>query len=290
MEEKKRKPLWLKLLISLLSSVLSLALLFGGFCVFAKVKYDINVFETFSQLSQISKEINAEDKFLNMFSVDDMSSAQTTVNHSIPNLITYSETDGYSISSEISGTMSEDICLTSKQVGAVLNLILESQENSGITIAGKSFSLNLIQIAFSDIKENSVEFNAVVKIDISSIKESMNFFPANWIAGYIPNNIYISSTLIIYKNETAFDYTLESQRLTINNLDEKGTESLLKTINTFIKFASVEDLNNSLGGSFANAMIGNSETNGFAYSLRDFGATDFDFEKIGDEIYFVIKK
>lgn len=83
---------------------------------------------------------------------------------------------------------------------------------------------------------------------------------------------------------------MESQRLTINNLDEKGTESLLKTINTFIKFASVEDLNNSLGGSFANAMIGNSETNGFAYSLRDLGATDFDFEKIGDEIYFVIKK
>ena len=36
-------------------------------------------------------------------------------------------------------------------------------------------------------------------------------------------------------------------------------------------------------------MIGNSETNGFAYSLRDFGATDFDFEKIGDKIYFVIK-
>ena len=54
--------------------------------------------------------------------------------------------------------------------------------------------------------------------------------------------------------------------------------------------ATVEDLNNSLGGSFANAMIGNSETNGFAYSLRDFGATDFDFEKIGDKIYFVIKK
>ena len=61
--------------------------------------------------------------------------------------------------------------------------------------------------------------------------------------------------------------------------------------NTFDgRCATVEDLNNSLGGSFANAMIGNSETNGFAYSLRDFGATDFDFEKIGDKIYFVIKK
>lgn len=290
MEEKKRKPLWLKLLISLLSSVLSLALLFGGFCVFAKVKYGINVFETFSQLSQISKEINAEDKFLNMFSVDDMSSAQTTVNHSIPNLITYSETDGYSISSEISGTMSEDICLTSKQVGAVLNLILESQENSGITIAGKSFSLNLIQIAFSDIKENSVEFNAVVKIDISSIKESMNFFPANWIAKHIPSNLYLSSTVIINKAETPFTYNVQSKGLTVNNLDEKGTASFFKTINTFISFGSLEDINNSIGGTFANAMIGNEENTGFAYSLKDVGATDFTFQNIDETNMFIIQK
>lgn len=286
----RRKPWWAKLLISLASTILSIVLIVGGICVFVKVKYDINIFDTISQVGQIAKEIDVEEKFNNLFFEEDMATAKTSINEVIPNLIEYSETDGYSLSSSVSETMSSDLKLTGKQVGALLNMLIKNQGNSSFNIAGKEFNFELVQIEFDNLQEKSVEFNAVVKLDISSIKESMNFFPANWIAGYIPNNIYISSTLIIHKNETAFDYTLESQRLTINNLDEKGTESLLKTINTFIKFASVEDLNNSLGGSFANAMIGNSETNGFAYSLRDFGATDFDFEKIGDKIYFVIKK
>lgn len=286
----RRKPWWAKLLISLASTILSIVLIVGGICVFVKVKYDINIFDTISQVGQIAKEIDVEEKFNNLFFEEDMATAKTSINEVIPNLIEYSETDGYSLSSSVSETMSSDLKLTGKQVGALLNMLIKNQGNSSFNIAGKEFNFELVQIGFDNLQEKSVEFNAVVKLDISSIKESMNFFPANWIAGYIPNNIYISSTLIIYKNETAFDYTLESQGLTINNLDEKGTESLLKTINTFIKFASVEDLNNSLGGSFANAMIGNSETNGFAYSLRDFGATDFDFEKIGDKIYFVIKK
>ncbi len=286
----RRKPWWAKLLISLASTILSIVLIVGGICVFVKVKYDINIFDTISQVGQIAKEIDVEEKFNNLFFEEDMATAKTSINEVIPNLIEYSETDGYSLSSSVSETMSSDLKLTGKQVGALLNMLIKNQGNSSFNIAGKEFNFELVQIEFDNLQEKSVEFNAVVKLDISSIKESMNFFPANWIAGYIPNNIYISSTLIIHKNETAFDYTLESQRLTINNLDEKGTESLLKTINTFIKFASVEDLNNSLGGSFANAMIGNSETNGFAYSLRDFGATDFDFEKNGDKIYFVIKK
>ncbi|MGN1201290.1 MAG: hypothetical protein ACI4R8_03445 [Candidatus Caccovivens sp.] len=286
---EKRKPWWVKLLISLASTILSVVLIIGGLCVFVKVKYDINIFETISQVGQIAKEIDAEERFSNLFFEEDMATAKTSINEVIPNLIEYSETDGYSLSSSVSGTMSSDLKLTGKQVGALLNMLIKNQGKMGFNIAGKEFNFDLIQIKFDNLQEKSVEFNVVVKLDISSIKESMNFFPANWIAGYIPSNIYISSTLIIHKNETAFDYTLESKSLTINNLDEKGTESLLKTINTFIKFATVEDLNNSLGGNFANAMIGNSETNGFAYSLKDLGATDFDFEKIGDEIYFVVK-
>lgn len=290
MAEKKKKPWWLKLIISLLSTILSIALLFGGLCVFAKVKYDINVFDTFSQIGQLAKEINPEEKFLNMFSTEDMASAQTAVNNVVPGLIEYSETDGYSMSSTISGTMSGDLSLTDKQVGAILNMLIENQGNTEMNIAGKNFSFSLIQIAFDNVQEKSVEFNAVVKLDISSIKESMNFFPANWLARYIPSNIYLSSTVVINKGETEFSYSIESKGLTINNLDEKGTASLLKTINTFIKFASVEELNNSLGGSFANAMIGNAENAGFAYSLKGLGATDFTFENLGGTNLFIVKK
>ena len=76
----------------------------------------------------------------------------------------------------------------------------------------------------------------------------------------------------------------------VNNLDEKGTASFFKTINTFISFGSLEDINNSIGGTFANAMIGNEENTGFAYSLKDVGATDFTFQNIDETNMFIIQK
>ena len=40
---------------------------------------------------------------------------------------------------------------------------------------------------------------------------------------------------------------------------------------------------------FVNTLIGNSENNGLAYSLRDCGATDYDFSVVDNINYFVIK-
>lgn len=286
---KKRKPLWLKLIISLISAVLSIALVFAGIWAFIKIKYDINIINTFSQVKQLTKEVSPAERFDNMFKEEDMASAKTTINSVIPNLITYSENDGYEMSSSVSGEMAENLKLTDKQIGAVLNMLIKKQNNSFINVSGKELNFDLIQIKFSNMQEKSVEFNTVIKLDITSIKNSMNFFPANIIAKRIPNNIYISSTLIIHKGENPFDYSLESKSLSLNNLNEQNTASFLKTLNILVKFGNVEQLNNTIGGSFANAMIGNLETNGFAYSLKGLGAMDFEFEQETNK-FVVVKK
>lgn len=71
---------------------------------------------------------------------------------------------------------------------------------------------------------------------------------------------------------------------------KKALQVFFKTINTFISFGSLEDINNSIGGTFANAMIGNEENTGFAYSLKDVGATDFTFQNIDEANMFIIQK
>lgn len=120
----------------------------------------------------------------------------------------------------------------------------------------------------------------------------MKSFPLNWISKYIPDDLYISSVVTITKGED-FAYTTASKSLAINNLTEASTASLLKTINTFVSFGSVEELNNTIGGSFVNALIGKSDANGFAYSLYSTTpkmASDFSFQTLDNVDYFKISK
>lgn len=138
----RRKPWWAKLLISLASTILSIVLIVGGICVFVKVKYDINIFDTISQVGQIAKEIDVEEKFNNLFFEEDMATAKTSINEVIPNLIEYSETDGYSLSSPVSETMSSDLKLTGKQVGALLNMLIKIREIVALILLAKNLILS----------------------------------------------------------------------------------------------------------------------------------------------------
>lgn len=290
MSEKRKSPWWIKLITSLVSVIFSFVLIVGAVCVFVKIKYDVNIFETGSQLITLTKQVDENKKYTNMFVDSNMEDASTAINLIVPNFITYSESDGYKINDSASGLMSDELRLTDKQVGALINTLLKNQEVGGFKIMGKEMSFQLIQISFNNILSTSVELNSVVKVDFSSIKENMTSFPLNIINKYIPNGLYFSSTIIINKGENPFEYTITSKSLEINNLSSASTTSLLKTINTFINVGNAEELNLTIGGSFANAIIGNSEVNGFAYSLRDFGATDYAFEIKDDTNYFVIKK
>ena len=46
----------------------------------------------------------------------------------------------------------------------------------------------------------------------------------------------------------------------------------------------MQKLNKMIAGSFADAMLGTEEVNGFVYSLKSAGATDFNFVKVDDNI------
>lgn len=290
--EKAKKPWWAKLLLSILIIILVVVLAAGGACIFVKVKYDVSVFETIGQVHALQGEVDEDTLFSNKFSEDDKSSAQTTVNAQVDGLIEGNSETGYQIASTLpaGAEVKAAIKLTDKQLGAIAKILI-GNEGLEVSLAGTKINAELIQVEFSNIEMSSADINFVIKADVTSLKDEMKDFPLSWVKRFVPSTLYISSTVSVLKGESAFKYTVESVGMTVNNLTNEQTTGLFKTLNLIAKTGTAEELNLQLGSEFVNALIGNEQNpNGFAYSLKDLGATDYDFVSDGENNYFVIKK
>lgn len=289
MKERKRKPWWARFLLWILGIVITTGLSFGGACIFLKVKYDISVFATISQIKTLNQTVNEEKRFDNIITEEDKASAQASINAQLENLITHSAEDGYKMSSAV--PMKDTLKLTDKQVGALLKIILESSNSPKVTIGGNELGFDILQVKFSEVETNvKSDVNIVAKIDASSLKEKFSSFPLNIIGKRIPSTLYVSATVTIQKGESPFTYTLTGKSLEINNLDAKQTESFIKTIDTFLKCGDAKTLCESVAKPFVDGLIGTEENKGFALTLKGVGATDFNFETTDGVNYFVVEK
>lgn len=212
MKERKRKPWWARFLLWILGIVITTGLSFGGACIFLKVKYDINVFATISQIKTLNQTVNEEKKFDNIITEEDKASAQASINAQLENLITYSAEDGYKMSSAV--PMKDTLKLTDKQVGALLKIILESSNSPKVNIGGNELGFDILQVKFSEIETNvKSDVNIVAKIDASSLKEKFSSFPLNIIGKRIPSTLYVSATVTIQKGEAHLPILLQVKAL-----------------------------------------------------------------------------
>lgn len=289
---KARKPFLLRFLIWIFSIVFTLALILGVGCLVAKYKYGVDVFSTISQVKTLNEAVD-ETKYDAKFSDSDMQEAQVVVNAKMKGLISYSEEDGYKVSEKgigIESRISADLYISDKQLGAIINnLINQNEEGMTLDVSGNKLQIYFIQLKFLEVRENEADINIVVKVDVRELKQKMNSFPTNIIAKRIPDYLYISSTSTIKKGENAFEYEVLSKDIEINNLNSENTKSFLNTLNLVFKFGTSDDFNLMIAKPFANALIGNSENNGFAYSLRDLGVKDYDFATVDEINYYVLK-
>ena len=292
---KKRKPIWLRILIWVLSSILSLTALVGVGCGILYFKFQINVFAVINQVKVLNQEVNINNLAPNSYSLDDLANAKDITDANLAGLISYSVEDGYSITPEnVNNAMTGELKFSDKQIGAIINNFIENQEELNVEI-GKTINLKehgfkIVEISFSNITETTADFRLVMKFNLTQLKEKhMNSFPINWVKNFTPETIYISATSTITKNNGAFNYSTEGKSLTINNLSEKDTASFLNTANLLFKLGSTKDFANTICGSFINLLIGNEETSGLTYSLKSAGATDFAFESDASGNYYVIK-
>lgn len=279
-----------KLIFSIIGIVGFIAIIVVAGYIFVRTTYDIDLFNTVGQLRTLNQKVDESTLCPNAFTNNDMADARTAINSSVANMITYTEEEGYKINlNGVTSPMIKDITLTDKQVGALSNLIVQQELGGKITINEKDCSLSVLQVTFSDIDNGSVIFNTTVKIDITPLKKDMTSFPYNYVSGYIPDYLYVSSTVNVLKETTAFTYTVSHNNITLNNLSDEDTEDLFHTLDTVAKIGSAKDLNESIGNIVMNTLIGDKDHSGIAYALKAIGATDYNFIQKSEINYFVIK-
>lgn len=287
--ERARKPLWVKILSFIIGIVFWIGVIFAGIWAFVYFKYDINLITTYKQLRILNEKVDEEKHYTNRFDETDMVGAMTSVNAQIENMITYDETDGYKVNTDITGIVAGEIKLTDKQMGAIIDNILKNSADGATAQVGNiKLDIQLIQVQFSNVEDGSADVNVVVRLDLKPIKEKMTRFPTKLFKNRLPESLYFSSTVRVVKGENPFEYTIESKSMSINNLNEKQTEQFLTVINMVLKVGKTKELNEQIAKPLIDGMIGTNDNKGFAYSLKSVGAKDYTFTVDGEQIYFVV--
>lgn len=283
------------LIITLVVIVAILGVVIIGGYVYVRTTYGIDLFRTAGQLKTLSQDVDESALCPNAYGEQDFVTMKSEIDKRFSGLIVYEKGkgyNGYSVNFDaLNGkVMTDMISLTEKQVGAVAQTVFFGQTAGKLKIGGKDVSVTVVQIDFSEIAANgSADFNVVAKIDLTPFKADMGGFPYKYFKKYIPDNLYVSSTVRVDKTEEdGFSYKVSHKSVTLNNLSGDDTADLFNTLNAVLKIGTAENLNMQVGETAVNALIGTEKSNGFAYSLKAIGATAFKFETASDAERFIV--
>ena len=283
------------LIITLVVIVAILGVVIIGGYIYVRTTYGIDLFRTAGQLKTLTQAVDETALCPNAYGEEDFAAMKSAVNDKIDGLIVYEEGkgfNGYSVNfGSLAGkSMSGTIFLTEKHVGAIAQTVFFGQTGGKIKIGEKEVSVTVMQVDFSEIAANgSADFNVVAKIDLTPFKADMGGFPYKYFKKYIPDNLYVSSTVRVDKTEEdGFAYTVTHKSLTLNNLSADDTADLFDTLNAVLKIGTAENLNMQVGETAVNALIGTKDAIGFAYSMKAIGAKSFDFGTFSDIDLFIV--
>ena len=284
-----------KLIISLVVIVAILGVAVIGGYIYVRTTYGIDLFRTAGQLKTLTQEVDEPTLCPNAYGDKDFADMKTEVNKRLDGLISYEEGkgyNGYSVNFAVLAGKSMDdmISLTEKQVGAIAQTVFYEQTGGKIKLGEKEVSVTVVQVDFSEFADNgSADFNVVAKLDLTPFKADMGGFPYKYFKKYIPDNLYVSSTVRVDKTEEdGFAYTVTHKSLTLNNLSADDTADLFDTLNAVLKIGTAENLNMQVGSMAVNALIGTKDAIGFAYSMKAIGAKSFDFGTVSDIDLFIV--
>lgn len=283
------------LIISLVVIVAILGVAVIGGYIYVRSTYGIDLFRTAGQLKTLSQDVDESALCPNAYGEQDFVTMKSEIDKRFPGLVVYENGKGYNgysvnFASLAGKSMTDPIFLTEKHVGATAQTVFYEQTGGKIKIGEKEVSVTVMQVDFSEIAANgSADFNVVAKIDLTPFKADMGGFPYKYFKKYIPDNLYVSSTVRVDKTEEdGFAYTVMHKSLTLNNLSADDTADLFDTLNAVLKIGTAENLNKQVGETAVNALIGTKDAIGFAYSMKAIGAKSFDFGTFSDIDLFVV--
>lgn len=268
-----------KLIITIITLVVVIIAGAVGTYIYVKNTYDIDLINTVLQLKKISDPVDEKKLITNPYSNEDKERAHEIINNSVNGFIGSDKINFDKLLTE----MKTVIKLDDKQLACLAQEVIDQEMEGKITIGEQDIPLVLKQIDISNVNnEGNADFNTIVKLDISSFKTNMNNFPLSMLKKYVPDYLYISSTVWVEKNKenevvVPFAYSTTSTSFTINTLTDKETTELFKTLDAVIKIGTADNLNNQIGNAILGSLIGSEEQNGLAYSLKQYGAKDYRF-------------
>ena len=281
-----------KLIITIITLVVVIIAGAVGTYIYVKNTYDIDLINTVLQLKKISDPVDEKKLITNPYSSEDKERAHEIINNSVNGFIGSDKINFDKLLTE----MKTVIKLDDKQLACLAQEVIDQEMKGKITIGEQDIPLSLMQIDISNVNnEGNADFNTIVKLDISSFKTNMNNFPLSMLKKYVPDYLYISSTVWVEKNKenevvVPFAYSTTSTSFTINTLTDKETTELFKTLDAVIKIGTADNLNNQIGNAILGSLIGSEEQNGLAYSLKQYGAKDYKFVLENDVDYFVVER
>ena len=283
------------LIITLVVIVAILGVVIIGGYVYVRTTYGIDLFRTAEQLKILTEDVDETALCPNAYGEHDFADMKSAVNDKIDGLIVYEKDKGYNgysvnFASLAGKSMTDPIFLTEKHVGAIAQTVFYEQTGGKIKIGEKESAVTAVQVDFSEIAANgSADFNVVAKIDLTPFKADMGGFPYKYFKKYIPDNLYVSSTVRVNKTEKdGFSYAVTHKSLTLNNLSADDTADLFNTLDAVLKIGTAENLNMQIGTTAVNALIGTKDAIGFAYSMKAIGAKSFDFGTVSDIDLFIV--
>lgn len=281
-----------KIIITIITLVVVIIAGAVGTYIYVKNTYDIDLINTVLQLKKISDPVDEKKLITNPYSNEDKERAHEIINNSVNGFI---GNDGINFDKLLT-EMKTVIKLDDKQLACLAQEVIDQEMKGKITIGEQDIPLVLKQIDISNVDdEGNADFNTIVKLDISSFKTNMNNFPLSMLKKYVPDYLYISSTVWVEKNKenevvVPFAYSTTSTSFTINTLTDKEITELFKTLDAVIKIGTADNLNNQIGNAILGSLIGSEEQNGLAYSLKQYGAKDYRFILENDVDYFVVER
>lgn len=282
---------------SVLAGLLAAVILIFGSIIGADLALrstmQVDLIGTAAHAIALTQPVNKDEIVTNPFDESyEMKDVQDEINNSVANMITYSEENGYWVNfTPSSAGMRSMISLSDKQVGALASIVIKQEAAGQIQIKDLYMDVEIYQVEFEKNEEGNAIVNSVIGINTTSFKSIIpDAFPLANIKNIIPDILYISSTNEIIKGEESFEYNVEHVDFTINNLSKEQTESLFYTLDTLMGVGSAEYINVQIGTTLMHALVGNGANKGLAYSLKEYGAKDFNFVQYGGDIYFEVQR
>lgn len=279
--------------VTIVGIVFVLGLAVFGTQIYFKKKHNIDLFATVANFKTMSQEVDEGKLFPNVYTEDDKAKTKESADSSIEGLVKY-ENEKYSINLDGLTTMKKEMDFSDRQLAFFAQLMVEKQMDGKLKISeSTTLVFEVRQIKISDVKtDGSATFNVVVKFDLSTVKDKMTDFPMSFIKKYVPDYLYVSSTVDVEKESgKAFSYTVKSKELTFNNLTSEETKTTFETLDYFLKVGSADSLNTQIGETVMNVLVGvegDANKQGLAVSLKSAEASGYEFREVEGVGHFVI--